>query len=100
MDSTIGCSSLGTSQSGAARTQRGVHTASFAQLGAPVLAGPEGIRYDFNYGCRVQVPHDGWRVRMHDVDTGNIVFDAMVGVLVTQKTRSVINARKPSRLCR
>ncbi|WP_322102786.1 autotransporter strand-loop-strand O-heptosyltransferase [Paraburkholderia sp. J41] len=79
MNSSIGGSSLPTLQPAnacAAYAQRGVHTASFAQLGAPVLPGPEGIRFDFNYGCRVQVPRDGWRVRMRDLDTGNVVFDA------------------------
>lgn len=44
-------------------------------LDAPDLLGREGIRYDFNYGCRVQVPVAGWRVRMRDRETNNIVFD-------------------------
>ena len=37
--------------------------------------GPEGIRYDFNEGCRVWVP-DGakWTVRLRDVDTDTILF--------------------------
>ncbi|WP_063750843.1 autotransporter strand-loop-strand O-heptosyltransferase [Paraburkholderia nodosa] len=55
--------------------QRGHHAAAFAQLTVPEQEGPEGIRFDFNYGCRVQVPRDGWRVRMFDIDTGNQVFD-------------------------
>jgi autotransporter strand-loop-strand O-heptosyltransferase len=59
--------------------QRGRATGSFAQAAipaTPLFAGPEGIRFDFNYGCRVQVPVAGWRVRMHDLDTQNLVFDA------------------------
>ncbi|WP_321885218.1 autotransporter strand-loop-strand O-heptosyltransferase [Paraburkholderia bannensis] len=56
--------------------QRGRAAASFARVDTPLFAGPEGIRFDFNYGCRVQVPIAGWRVRMHDLDTHNLVFDA------------------------
>ncbi|WP_321782754.1 autotransporter strand-loop-strand O-heptosyltransferase [Paraburkholderia sp. J94] len=59
--------------------QRGRAAAAFARVDAPALSGPEGIRYDFNYGCRVQVPRAGWRVRLHDLDTGNLVFDAEAG---------------------
>jgi autotransporter strand-loop-strand O-heptosyltransferase len=60
------------------RSGRGLQAASFAQPGAPALLGPEGIRYDFNYGCRVQVPKSGWRVLMHDLDTANVVFDEVL----------------------
>lgn len=45
----------------------------------PVLLGPEGIRFDFNLGCRVLLPQrtDGkWRVRLRDLDTGNILFES------------------------
>lgn len=45
----------------------------------PTQKGPEGIRYDFNYGCRVQLPTlpDGqsWRVKLSDTETGNIIFE-------------------------
>nr|WP_255631391.1 autotransporter strand-loop-strand O-heptosyltransferase [Caballeronia sp. dw_19] len=44
----------------------------------PVLEGPEGIFFDFNYGCRVQVPVSGWRVRMSDLDTFNVLMDETV----------------------
>lgn len=39
-------------------------------------AGPDGIRYDFQDGCRVFCPpgHD-WRVVMHDRETRNILFN-------------------------
>ena len=35
-----------------------------------------GVRFDFNDGCRVQAPvgEDVWRVRLFDLDTGNILF--------------------------
>jgi len=59
-------------------TQRGRTETEFAKPGVPVLAGPEGILYDFNYGCRVQVPVDGWHVRMTDLDTFNVLLDEAV----------------------
>jgi hypothetical protein len=39
--------------------------------------GPKGLRYDFNDGCRVVMPESDypWRVRMSDLDTGNILFE-------------------------
>ncbi len=45
----------------------------------PVLIGPEGIRFDFNLGCRVLLPQrtEGqWRVCLRDLDTGNILFQS------------------------
>ena len=43
----------------------------------PVLSGANGIRYDFNDGCRVSVPHDAWpwRVRISDEVTGEVLVD-------------------------
>jgi autotransporter strand-loop-strand O-heptosyltransferase len=37
-----------------------------------------GIKFDFNDGCRVVLPEAEapWRVRLSDLDTGNIVFEA------------------------
>jgi autotransporter strand-loop-strand O-heptosyltransferase len=43
----------------------------------PTQLGPKGIRFDFNQGCRVQLPKresGSWRVRLRDMDTGNILF--------------------------
>jgi len=42
---------------------------------APVLSGPQGILYDFNYGCRVKVSGGGWRVRIRDEEAGVVLFD-------------------------
>lgn len=45
----------------------------------PVQIGPEGIRFDFNLGCRVLLPQrteGSWRVRLRDLDTGNILFES------------------------
>jgi autotransporter strand-loop-strand O-heptosyltransferase len=43
----------------------------------PTQTGPNGMRFDFNDGCRVVVPEAAlpWRVRLHDLDTGNILFE-------------------------
>src|SRR5580692_1609364 len=43
----------------------------------PTQRGPKGIRFDFNDGCRVAVPaaEHPWRVRLSDLDTGNILFE-------------------------
>lgn len=42
----------------------------------PTQEGPKGVRFDFNEGCRVVLPASDrpWRVALHDLDTGNIVF--------------------------
>lgn len=40
--------------------------------------GPEGIRFDFNFGCRVtlpQVAEEKWRLRFFDLETHTVVFD-------------------------
>jgi autotransporter strand-loop-strand O-heptosyltransferase len=43
----------------------------------PTQTGPNGMRFDFNDGCRVLVPEAGAprRVRLRDLDTGNILFE-------------------------
>ena len=44
----------------------------------PTQAGPEGIFYDFNEGCRVLLPKpegSTWHIRLTDLDTGNILFE-------------------------
>lgn len=46
---------------------------------SPTQLGPEGIRFDFNQGCRITLPHRTaslWRVRIRDLDTGNILFES------------------------
>lgn len=44
----------------------------------PTQPGGEGIFFDFNEGCRVQLPDPGenawWRIELKDLDTGNILF--------------------------
>ncbi len=43
----------------------------------PTQQGPFGIRFDFNNGCRAALPQGEhpWRVRLSDLDTGNILFE-------------------------
>jgi len=42
----------------------------------PTQEGPNGLRFDFNGGCRVLFPETEhpWRVELRDLDTGNILF--------------------------
>ena len=49
--------------------------------------GPHGIRFDFNDGCRVALPEGGWRVRLRDLDTGNVIFETELdaGLVVSSK---------------
>ena len=43
----------------------------------PTQHGARGIQFDFNDGCRVVLPEGAhpWRVRLSDLDTGNILFE-------------------------
>ena len=43
----------------------------------PTQQGPHGLRFDFNEGCRVMLPESEqpWRVRIFDLDTGNILYE-------------------------
>ena len=46
----------------------------------PTQNGPLGIRFDFNLGSRVTIPNGKqWRVRLRDLDTGNILFESSPG---------------------
>ena len=47
----------------------------------------EGLRFDFNLGARVQIPAGNWRVRLRDLDTGNILYE-------TATANSQINSSK------
>jgi autotransporter strand-loop-strand O-heptosyltransferase len=43
----------------------------------PAQQGPRGLLFDFNDGCRVVLPEceHPWRVRLSDLDTGNVLFE-------------------------
>ena len=51
-----------------------------APAAVPTQQGPKGIRFDFNNGCRVVLPEGEapWRVRLSDLDTGNILFETTI----------------------
>jgi autotransporter strand-loop-strand O-heptosyltransferase len=55
----------------------------------PTQKGPKGILYDFNDGCRVALPESDapWRVRLSDLDTGNILYE-------TEMTAGRVNSTK------
>ena len=63
----------------------------------PVLLGPDGIRFDFNLGCRVLLPprdKGKWRVRLRDLDTGNILFESEnLGAFVNSAKRWYVRFR-------
>ncbi len=62
-----------------------------AAAGQPTQQGPQGIRFDFNLGARVVLPPratGSWRVRLRDLDTGNILFQSDVkGAFVSSAKR-------------
>lgn len=45
----------------------------------PTQVGAQGIRFDFNDGCRVVLPEGQWHVRLSDLDTGNILYETHIG---------------------
>jgi len=57
----------------------------------PTQDGPAGIQFDFNLGARVLIPPGDWRVRLSDLDTGNILFEtATKGAFVNSSKRFYI----------
>jgi autotransporter strand-loop-strand O-heptosyltransferase len=63
----------------------------------PTQFGPEGIRFDFNRGCRVLLPartEGRWRVCLRDLDTGNILFQSEnAGAIVSSAKRWFVRFR-------
>jgi len=53
----------------------------------PTQHGPLGIRFDFNLGCRVSLPRGDWRIRLRDLDTGNILYE-------TEVKEALVSSRK------
>ncbi len=48
----------------------------------PTQEAARGVRFDFNEGCRLLLPEGDcpWRVRLSDLDTGNVVFETELKV--------------------
>ena len=44
----------------------------------PTQVHPSGVRFDFNDGCRINLPEGNWRARISDIDTGNILFESQL----------------------
>ena len=60
----------------------------------PTQQGAKGIQFDFNDGCRVFMP-DGdnpWRVRLSDLDTGNILFETELKAGHRQQHETLLRA--------
>ena len=54
----------------------------------PTQQGPLGIMFDFNLGARVAIPEGKpWRVRLRDLDTGNILFESNAGATFINSTK-------------
>lgn len=53
----------------------------------PTQAGPAGIRFDFNDGCRVTLPAGEWQVRLRDAVTENTLFETQIsaGMVASSK---------------
>jgi autotransporter strand-loop-strand O-heptosyltransferase len=62
-----------------------VHAAYPPIAAAPTQEGPRGLRFDFNFGARVNLPAGTkWRIRLSDLDHGNVLFESRnEGALVT-----------------
>jgi autotransporter strand-loop-strand O-heptosyltransferase len=71
---TISAASTGTADGG------GPSKSSFpSPAEVPTQQAPRGIRFDINHGARVVLPartEGAWRVRLRDLDTGNILFQS------------------------
>ncbi|TKC91491.1 autotransporter strand-loop-strand O-heptosyltransferase [Trinickia terrae] len=75
--STAGAGASGSGSSGNA-TSSPEKAAFRPPAAAPTQAGPHGIRFDFNDGCRVVLPKCAkgeWKVRLADTETGNGLFE-------------------------
>ncbi len=82
--------------SGSSGTRPAPKRAYPAPAELPTQQGPKGIRFDFNDGCRVVLPasEHPWRVRLSDLDTGNILFETtMNGGRVNSSKRYFVRIR-------
>jgi len=69
--------SSGAPEAGSGAAQEPVKRAFPAPADNPTQSGPKGVKFDFNDGCRLVVAEDKapWKVRLKDLDTGNILFE-------------------------
>ena len=65
-----------------------------APASLPTQSGEQGIRFDFNDGCRVVLPEGQWHVRLRDLDTGNILYETDIGAgRINSSKRYYLRAR-------
>lgn len=78
----------GTHAGSPAHIQAPTHARGFAPpADIPTWSGTEGVRFDFNDGCRVLLPDGDWTVRLSDMHTDTPLFDAQIGVGIVTSTR-------------
>ena len=80
----------------AAPTRTAAPVTAAPMTAAATQHGPLGIRYDFNDGIRVALPQGDapWRVRLSDMDTGNILFEThLASGLVQSSKRYFVRGR-------
>jgi autotransporter strand-loop-strand O-heptosyltransferase len=53
----------------------------------PTQQGGNGIRFDFNDGCRIALPEGDWHVCLRDAETNNVLYetDIKAGVVASSK---------------
>lgn len=49
-----------------------------APISNAIVTGLQGVKLDFNFGLRLEVPAGNWRIRISDFDSGIIFFDKYV----------------------
>jgi autotransporter strand-loop-strand O-heptosyltransferase len=71
-------SASGAAASAAAEPPPKPHFPPPAEL--PTQLGPDGLRFDFNFGARVALPEGGGprRIKLSDLDTGNVLYGTTV----------------------
>jgi autotransporter strand-loop-strand O-heptosyltransferase len=53
----------------------------------PTWTGFDGMRFDFNDGCRIALPEGEWTVRLRDAHTDTMLFDTRIGAGCVTSTK-------------
>ena len=75
---TDGLGTAAAAQTAETRFPAGLKPPYMPAVCTPTQEGPNGLRFDFNEGCRVLAPGGGapWRLRLSDLDTCNTLFES------------------------
>jgi autotransporter strand-loop-strand O-heptosyltransferase len=67
-------------ESGEAPTEKPEKRPYAPPAALPTQEGPNGLRFDYNDGCRIVVPSGDapWRLRLSDIETGNVLFETTI----------------------